>query len=318
MTVVDPHAAGEALARLEARLNPADPDHAGLRVLAYGEISAALLVADEPTLAGLVVKRMSGFRDTLAAETYVALLREYLARLRSIGVETMPTEPVTILRPGRGPTVFLLQPLVDADDLGDRVLRDASDEALTAALWLVLGQVAKVLRANLDTPDDEVSIDAQMSNWVIGAREPVLLDVGTPFVRRTGQHAFDQEILLSAVPPGVRGYYRRQGTANAYMDDYFDARLIAVDILGNFHKEGAADRLPLGLDVVNEWLVGPAADLPSSSGRAGPVTTEEVADYYEQDAATLELFLRVRRLDRAVRRIMRRPYDFILPGPVQR
>ena len=48
------------------------------------------------------------------------------------------------------------------------------------------------------------------------------------------------------------------------------------------------------------------------------VTRVEVEKYYKEDAATLELFLRVRRLDRGLKRLLRREYDFVLPGKVQR
>jgi hypothetical protein len=93
------------------------------------------------------------------------------------------------------------------------------------------------------------------------------------------------------------------------MDDYFDPRLVAVDMLGNFIKEGAVPRLPEGIVAANEWLA--ARDLD-------PIERAEVEEYYNQDAATLELFLRVRRLDRAAKRLLRREYDFILPGKVAR
>jgi hypothetical protein len=137
----------------------------------------------------------------------------------------------------------------------------------------------------------------------------VLLDVGTPFMRRRGRHLFDAEIALSAVPPGIRTYYRRTGIAHAYMDDYYEPRTVAVDLLGNFIKEGAALRLPAGVEAVNDWLA-----------RHGfrPTDEAEVREYYKSDAATLELFLRVRRADRRVRRLLRRDYDFILPGRVRR
>jgi hypothetical protein len=82
-----------------------------------------------------------------------------------------------------------------------------------------------------------------------------------------------------------------------------------MDLLGNFIKEGAVARLPEGIVATNEWLE--AHDLR-------PIDRAEVDAYYKQDAATLELFLRVRRGDRAVRRLFRRDYDFILPGKVQR
>lgn len=316
---MDVETGAPALRRLEADLDPAHPGHSGVEVLAYGEISAALLVPGEPALTDVVVKRMSGFRDDAAATRYVALLREYLDRLAGLGITTLATEPVTVERHGRGPTVYLMQPRVAHDDLGHRILLHASDEELAAAVGRVLAEVAKVLAGNRARPQDELSIDAQLSNWAFpGGTEPVLIDVGTPFIRRAGAHAFDQEILLSAVPPGIRQYYRRKGTAGDYMDDYFDARLIAVDLLGNFIKEGAAERLPVGIATVNDWLREGGRDLPSSVGTRPDVTRPEVERYYEEDAATLELFLRVRRMDRRVRRLVRRPYDFILPGRVQR
>ena len=82
-----------------------------------------------------------------------------------------------------------------------------------------------------------------------------------------------------------------------------------MDLLGNFIKEEAIARLPEGIVVANEWL---------STRGFEPIQRPEVDAYYKQDAATLELFLRVRRLDRAAKKLLRREYDFILPGKVKR
>jgi hypothetical protein len=335
---VDIAAASAALADFEQRLDPARPQAAGATILAYGEISAALTLDQVPALRGLVVKRMSGFADLTSTERYQTLLAEYLDRLRNLGIATIPTEAVTVGPPGRRPSVYLLQPLVPPESLGNRILHDASDKELAAAVDLVLDQALKAFVANAADPTEQVSIDAQLSNWTFppDGSPPQLIDVGTPFIRSRDGHAFDQEILLAAVPPGIRSYYRRKGTAAAYMDDYFDPRLLAIDLLGNFHKEGAAHRLTVALAPVNAWLAGPAGEarerlgLSGSSGHGssdsettgggagGPITPAQVADYYRQDAATLDLFLRVRRIDRAVRRGLRLRYDFILPGPVDR
>jgi hypothetical protein len=49
------------------------------------------------------------------------------------------------------------------------------------------------------------------------------------------------------------------------------------------------------------------------------VTRDEVDRYYHDDAALLELYLRLRRADRFMqKRLLRRGYDFVLPGPVTR
>ena len=60
---MDVTAGAVALQRLEDGLDPAHPERSGVQVLAYGEISAALLVPREPALADVVVKRMSGIKD---------------------------------------------------------------------------------------------------------------------------------------------------------------------------------------------------------------------------------------------------------------
>ncbi len=71
----------------------------------------------------------------------------------------------------------------------------------------------------------------------------------------------------------------------------------------------------MGVDVVNRWLAADAAVL----GPREPVTVEEVERYYKSDADLLALYLRLRRADRFLRtRVLRRTYDFVLPGPVRR
>ena len=287
------------LQELEAGLDPAHPS--GVEVLAYGEVSAALLV---PGLERMVAKRMSGFADHAMAVAYCDLVEDYLAALRGDGIRVVDTEVVLVDRPSRAPVVYLVQPLVA--DLGHHLLHSATDAGLTDAITKVLDRVWALHRR---TASPEVAVDAQLSNWSFtDPRDPALLDVGTPFMRRNGAHLFDIEIVLSAMPPGIRSYYRR-GVAAAYMDDYFVPRLVAVDLLGNFIKEGATQRLPEGIAAANDWL--DTHDLE-------PIQRSQVDDYYEKDAAALELFLRVRRVDRAVRHVFGRDYDFILPGRVAR
>ncbi len=303
------------LSRTEQALDPGEPERDGtLSVLGYGEISVALAVAELP---GLVCKRMSGFADDASAARYVGLVEDYLGRLGRAGVSVAATDVVTVARTGRAPVVYLVQPRLAADSLGNRLLRTADDATVTSALTAVLGVVARLSR-HPGADGVEVALDGQLSNWSFPpephAAAPVLIDVGTPFVRRDGEHAMDREVLLAPVPPGLRAYYRRKRLVEAYLDDYFVPRTVAVDLLGNFHKEGAAGRLALGVDVVNAWLG--SGDVP---GPREPVTTGEVDRYYRQDADLLALYLRLRRMDRFLRtRVLRHRYDYVLPGHVRR
>jgi hypothetical protein len=309
----------EVLAELERRLDPAAPERTdGLTVIAYGEVSACLRVAGLP---GFVSKRMSGFADAAAAQRYVDLVGEYLAALASAGVAVVDTHLVPVARHGRPPVVHLVQPELPADTLGHRLLVAADDATVVDAVGRVLATTMRVATANRDRGDGlEVAVDGQLSNWSFGpAAEigpgPLLVDVGTPFMRRGGRHLIDIRWLESPIPPVVRSYYHRRGLVAAYLDDYFDPRLVAVDLVGNFHKEGRPDRVPLGVDVVNRWLAEDASML----GPLPPVTVDEVERYYRSDADLLALYLRLRRADRFLRtRVLRRPYDFVLPGPVRR
>ncbi len=305
----------DALAGVERSLDPGAPERGGaVHVLAHGEISVALAVAALP---GLVCKRMSGFADGGSASRYVGLVGDYLERLRRAGVSVVPTDVVPIERDPRPPVVYLVQPRLPAESLGDHVLRTGDDATVRSALTAALSVVAGLARHAAE-PGEEVALDGQLSNWSFApdpaSAPPVLIDVGTPFVRRGGEHAMDREVLLAPVPPGIRAYYRRKRLVEAYLDDYFTPRTVAVDLLGNFHKERAVARLPVGLEVVNAWLG--SGDLP---GPTAPVTGEEVERYYRQDADLLALYLRLRRMDRFLRtRVLRRPYDYVLPGPVER
>lgn len=310
-----PDAAPDVLRSLEARLDPAHPEAAGgLEVLGYGEVSVCLRVDG---LDGWIVKRMSGFADDAAARAYVALVQEYLRRLAERGVCVVETHALLVPRSGRPPVVAILQPLLPLDSLGHRLLLSADDAVVAGMVGRVLATVQRLDAAGRAADDGlEVAVDGQLSNWsFVGDAEPVLVDVGTPFMRRAGRHLVDIRWLETPIPPVLRTYYHRRALVGAYLDDYYDPRTVAVDLLGNFHKEGRPDRIPLGLEVVNSWL----ADSADVLGTREPVTAAEVEKYYRSDADLLALYLRLRRGDRFLRtRIARRPYDFILPGHVER
>jgi Family of unknown function (DUF6206) len=289
-------------------------------VLGFGEVSAALVLSALP---GWVCKRMSGFADAAMAERHAALIHDSIARIRASGVAVVDSVTITVGLPGRRAVVYLVQPRLDAAGMGNVILQEGTGAEAAGALQRVLDPILRVWRGNRERDDGiEVGLDAQLSNWHFrpggpDAGEGALLDVGTPFVRRTadGAYLLDVEVFLSAVPAGLRAHYRRTGAVESYLADYFVPRRVALDVLGNFHKEGRPDRLPAALECVNSWLAGHAGELAD----ARPLTAAEVAEYYREDARQLELFLRLRRLDRFLRtRVLRRRYDFVLPGRVRR
>lgn len=308
----------QELSRLEAALNPSDPERSGIRVLGYGEISVALTTEALP---GLVVKRMAGFADEAKASRHAALIERYVRALREAGVTVVDTDVIVVPRLDRPPTVALVQPELAVERLGHRLLHTVDDPALGVMVRRVLEAVRRVLTFRTD--DGAVfAVDAQLSNWWFerldtqSVAEPVLIDVGTPFVRHDGRLLMDREPILAAAPRVVRPFFRWAGTVEGYQDDYFDLRTTAIDLLGNFHKEKGSHRLQLAIDAANAYL---ADHLDQDACTAVPVTRADVDRYYRFDAALLELYLRLRRTDRLVQtRLLRRRYDFVMPGRVGR
>jgi Family of unknown function (DUF6206) len=301
------------LTAFERRLDPRNPGAAGASVIGYGEVSVALRLGDLP---GYVCKRMSGFTGRPGTDDYTALLDEYLEALAGADIDVVRTEAVVVDRSRQPPVVYLVQPELPGDSLGHQLLRTADEGTVAGCVEQVLDAVARLHVASTRGDRVEVAVDGQLSNWsfVVPGR-PVLVDVGTPFLRRDGRHALDLELLHRPVPPGIRAYYRRRGEVRAYLDEYFDPRLVAVDLLGNFHKEGRPDRIPFGVEVVNQWF----ARHGDAAGPGEPVTVDEVERYYRKDADLLALYLRLRKADRFVRtRVLRQGYDYVLPEQVDR
>jgi hypothetical protein len=330
------------LADFESALDPAHPTaRAGAEVVGYGEVSTVLRLAALP---GYVCKRMAGFRDGDAAEHYLAVVACYLDVLRAHGIEPVETRPVALALPRRRPVVYLVQPALDSRGFASEILRAGDDARLLACLNRVLAHVRTLIVANRRSADGRMlTVDAQLSNWHFAdadmadrshperrhaqpasedtvdavrrqAGTPRLVDVGTPFMRLHGVDEIGVELFLAPVPPPFRSFSRWQRDVERYIDDYFDPRTLLLDLLGNFHKEGRPDRIPLARAHVNRWLAADGAELAIPA-----LAAAEVDRYYRRDARKLELFLRLRRLDRWVRtRVLRQRYDFILPGPIQR
>jgi hypothetical protein len=228
-------------------------------------------------------------------------------------VETtlVPLEPAP-----RRHVVYLVQPRLDPRGLASHVLRRGSLDALRPLLEQVLAHVQRVLGANAARGDGrEVAVDAQLSNWVDpGDGRLRLLDVGTPFLRKDGALEIGSELFLRPYPAPARWWLRRHGDVERYIAAFFRFRTAVIDLLGNFIKEGAPEKLPGAIELVNAWC----ARQPDA-GRLGRVDEAAVRAYYARDASTLELSLRLRKLQRfATTRLLRRRYDFVLPGRIAR
>ncbi len=307
----------QQLIELEHRLDPANPTRAGTGVdlIAYGEVSGVCTYAGLP---GRVLKRMSGFSDRAHALAYSGIVERYVSILCDLGVPVAPTE-VAVVEPVPGrPVAYVVQPRLDPERFGHSLLRRCTLEDIFPLLGRVLDLVRRVLGANVARADGrELAIDAQLSNWYWPEHNeprPVLVDVATPFMRQGGTLEIGVELFLAAYPAPVRWWLQRTRAVERYIADYFRFDLTVADLIGNFVKEGVPEKIPGAVAFVNEWI----ARQPDRE-QLGRIDEQAVRRYYAKDAANLELSLRARRLGRFITtKLLRRRYDFILPGSITR
>jgi hypothetical protein len=282
-------------AAVQEALDSGREDH--LRVLGHGEIS---LVIGWPTQDPVVAcKRLPVFPSATAAQRYADVFSRYLARLERRGLHVVPSN-LQLLSPGSGGRLvgYVVQPVLPRDSLGPEILRAATpdpDHPLVAA----------VVSGVLGTVDASTGLDAQISNWAMVDGTARYLDVTTPILYDDGRLGLDVDVMMAAYPWVLRPPLRRFA-APPIAAAYCDPRTVLLDLAANLHKE----RLPA-------WI--PAVMEAANRGLDAPLTLGEVDRYYRSNARLWEVMLRLRRADRWwQRRVRRRPYPFLLPGPTRR
>jgi hypothetical protein len=291
--------ASTRLAELEARVEHAlvSGDESELEVLGYGEISCVL--ASHDGVQALAAKRLPLFDTTARFEAYREAFESYIERLSATGVRVLPSSLESTPAADGRVAGWCRQPLLEPATLAPTWLGSANKEK---ARWL-FESIAKQI---LTTVGPHLGLDGQLSNWAVVDGGLSYFDVTTPMMRdEMGRDVLDIDLFVASMPWALRGPVRRFAL-RAILDTYYRPRQVLVDLLGNFIKEGATAWLPAGLEVVNE-IAEPAID------------ETEVRSYYRQDARMYAVLQRLRRIDRAwQRKVRRRPYAFLLPGNVER
>jgi hypothetical protein len=271
-------------------------DEGGLAILGYGEVSCVLSVdGDQGPLA---VKRLPVFEDQARVDAYQEVLERYLAKLEERGI--VPVESGLMTTPTEGGlAVYCVQPRLDARALAPNVLREEPREEGEALLDEIIQRTAEGI-------GDGLGVDAQLSNWVRTVDGLRYLDITTPLLTRDdGTSELDTDLFLAALPWFLRGLVRRF-LIDDIISHYLAPRPALLDLAANLHKERLSAWIPWSLERINA-RIDPA------------LTAGEVGRYYRADARTWALLLFLRRADRVWQRVFRRrPYPFLLPGPVER
>jgi hypothetical protein len=274
-------------------------DESELHVLGYGEISS-VIAWPEPD-GPHACKRLPVFDDHDRFAAYRACFDDYIAALTSAGIHVLESRLQELTPTANGVVAYCVQPALDRETLVPAILRTADREEGRALLAQVVDHVQQTVRPTL-------GLDAQLSNWATDPHGRGLryLDVTTPLLRDAERRErLDTELFMASLPAAFRPVVRRF-MLDDILDPYYAPRPAALDVAGNLHKEGLARWVPDLVELANARL-GIDLDI------------DEVRRYYRRDARLWSLLQRARRVDRAWQRhVRRRPYPFLLPGPVDR
>lgn len=316
----------ELLRRFEEGLDPRKPEDSPIpaRVLGYGEISTVFEILHEEQ-SDIAFKRMPLFDNMEDVESYREVYDRYHERLNQIGIVTPDYGSVTIETSKERIVLYLYQTKLPSESIGSSLIHRSSESGVHNLVLAVLRQLSKVWEFNKKGhPGVEVAIDGQISNWAVknytpnlgdpdAGEELLYLDTSTPLFRENGVEQLDVELFLKPTPPIVRWYLKKYYLQDI-VDRYYDFRKVIIDLVANFLKEQKSDLVPGLVELVNTFFSTEAAGHDMS-----PITLKEIEEYYEDDASTWKLYLRVRKAHRFVKtKILRGYYAFILPDEIER
>ncbi len=92
------------------------------------------------------------------------------------------------------------------------------------------------------------------------------------------------------------------------MDRYYNQALVYTDLVANLYKEQKPELVAPAIDIINNYLT-----------EEDQQTVKDIRSYYKEDKFIWSLFLASRRLDRWIdTRLLRKRYEFLLPGKIKR
>jgi len=302
----------DLLHRFEEELIPQDLSRSSIpaAILGYGEISSIFSINKREDI---VYKRMPVFQSVEEAEAYKNCYFEYCRLLRESGISVPEDDAVIIEVPDRPVVIYFVQQRFAADCLCHRLIHNLDLPEIELMLTAILQALEKTWRFNQDrAPGLEIAVDGQLSNWAWveekGQKVLYLLDTTTPFYRVQQVEQLDLELFLKSIPLFIRWLVRRLDLDDV-VNRYYNATRNLTDIVANLYKEQRPDLIPQFITFINDFL-------PESVEKLDRKTID---DYYKEDRMTWTALSFLRRTDQFfTTKILRKRYEFILPGKVKR
>lgn len=300
---------GRVIREFETGLDPGNLGNSTIPadVLGYGEISTVFRIGDDRDYA---YKRMPLFSSIESAEKYTKDYRTYCKYLSQAGLHLPDDDTAIIASPGRPVVLYIIQKQLPPERFAHKLLHSLIDDEIAQMIKAITRIIKKINSFN-DTHRHnlEIALDGQLSNWVLLEDDSLLyVDTSTPLFRMNGEEQLDPELFLKSAPSFLRWIIRWLFLEDV-MNRYYDKRQVYIDLVANIYKEQRLDLVPVVIEIINR----------EDSAGMEPLTEKEVKKYYSEDKLIWTLFLAFRRLDRWIKaKILRKRYEFILPGKIKR
>lgn len=297
----------EFLTHFEKVFNPSHPEESGfdLKIIGFGEISA-IFVLDEKD--DVVYKRMPLFNEAAEAKRYAELYNLYCKHLSKAGLN-IPTSHTSIVYGDRGNiSLYISQVRFKSANFAHKLLYSLTEADKMVLLDAVFSEIESVFFFNRKNNNETMlSIDGQLSNWVMENNKLWFIDTSTPLFKINKTEQLDPEPLLKSAPSFLR-WILRLFFLDDVMNRYYDQRLVFIDLIANLQKEQLPELIPEAIKIANKHL-----------NDQKEITSKEIDDYYREDKIIWTLFLAFRKFDRwMTTKIFRNRYEFILPGKIKR
>lgn len=264
-------------------------DNSGLNLIGFGEISVALGV---PKHAPVVVCKPSPPVTRAQFEDFKTLVADYSVALEQLGAVAVETEVLAVDR-DEHVIAYQVQPLLDAETLGERVLGAAEPDREHPFLVKLAEIVART--------NNRVSVDAQVTNWSWDGETATMLDLGTPMMwDESGAPVLDTSPHFAALPAPVRGFARKD--ILELMNRWKQPRAVAADVVANLIRVELEAWVEPTLAVFNDVLA------PNE-----PLNVEEARASLARDVKSFPRLKKMQQVERFwAETVRRRRYDFFV------
>jgi len=295
------------LTNFEKELDPQSPESSKIpaKVIGYGEISSIFKIDG---FSGWIYKRLPLFESKDQAIKYANSYDDYVSFLRKSGIN-LPEDFYKVIKGKNKYVLYLAQKEILKEDLCQNKLHSQTNQQNIEMLEKIFVEIRKIYDFNQNHKGKvALSIDGQVSNWAIEKEKLLYFDTSTPLFKIDYVEQMNPELLLNSTPSPLRWLIRAFFLQDV-MDRYYNIRMVYIDLVANLFKEQK-------VDLIDPALVEANSLLPNNIEK---ITRKEVEKYYKEDKFIWQLFLGLRRTDRWItNNILRKQYEYILPGKIKR